>query len=237
MLSTAVSTRGVAGHSRADRPFRLPSAGGEVRLNAVGRHELERFRYQIYIKEQRKPLPWADHARERLPDPFDGSGHHFTYHCGTDLLGCSRLHVHEEVPLEALHRLNLAGFAARYDGQFGYVSKLMVARTRRGVGVPYELMKAMVEVGSSDPWRIEIAFFNCHPKLVPLYERTGFRRFGATFEDPHVGAQVPMHIICGDVDHFRHCGSVLTATASRFRIHPERKRALLALIPPVCQAE
>jgi predicted GNAT family N-acyltransferase len=192
---------------------------------------LERFRYRIYVEELGKPLPTADHANKRLPDPDDATGHHFMAFADERMVGCVRLHMAPQVPDYCLAMLGLQRFAALCDRSFGYVSKLMIARDRRGAGIGYELMRRMIAFGHSAPYFGEIAFFHTNPRLVPLYERIGFRRFGKTFSAPFVGRQVPMQIIGGDVGHFQRCASPLLATAKRYPIDSERLRGLLSRIP------
>ena len=201
--------------------------GSELELD-----ELERFRYRIYIEELGKSLPGADHARHRLGDADDASAFHFIAHSdGGDVVGCVRLHMAPDIPANCIAQLGLARFAAAHDRAFGYVSKLMIQRDLRGLGIAQELMRHMVRFGHSAPFFGETAFFHCHPRLVPTYERVGFRRFGRIFRDPHVGRQVPMHIVGGDVAHFERCRSSLLRTAREFRIDDVRKARLFALIP------
>lgn len=41
--------------------------------------EIERFRYDIYIAEQRQPLLAANHSTRRLADAEDKSAYHFVF--------------------------------------------------------------------------------------------------------------------------------------------------------------
>lgn len=221
------------------RHCRDVSLTGRVRIDEVDTTELERFRYAIYIEELGKPLASADHKTRRLPDPADPSAFHFTFHGHSgEIVGCVRLHLHPRLPQGVVQQLGLADFERQHDRPFGYVSKLMVAKGFRGGAVSVALMKAMVEFGHGAPNHGEVAFFHCHPKLVRLYEKFGFRRFGAAFEDAQSGStQVPMFIMGGDTAHFRACASPMALTAERFNIPPARKAQLLRLIPGICPTQ
>lgn len=200
---------------------------------------IERFRYGIYVQEMGKRLPYAQHDQLRLPDPYDDTAHHlFALDRRGNLVGCVRLHMAPTLPGEFLDAMKLGAFAKAYDRPFGYVSKLMVRRSSRGLGVALGLMKAMVRLGHTDPFRGEVAFFHCRQRLVSLYERMGLRTFGEPFDDPYVGLQVPMFILGGDVEHFTLCRSPLLSVARRFPLAFERKAKLLAALPrPAYQPE
>src|SRR4051812_29053384 len=68
--------------------------------------DLHRFRYEIYVAEQRKILLEADHVARTLPDQHDASAYHFVVR---DLfgrtVGCCRLHIGGDVPDEIIERL------------------------------------------------------------------------------------------------------------------------------------
>jgi predicted GNAT family N-acyltransferase len=216
-------------------------AGQQIRLAAArGRlaaefHELrpalERFRYDVYIVELKKALPQADHLSCRLPDVDDDSAYHFVATTKQDeVLGCVRLHISPEVPESARRNLRLDFFLAGYDEPYGYVSKLMVQRTLRGKSVALQMMEAMVEFSRTGFMNAEVCFFHCSPRLVGLYESYGFRRFGLPFADPHVGLQVAMYFIPGDVEYFERIGSPLLRVARGRPIPKHCKEQLEAML-------
>lgn len=193
--------------------------------------DIEGFRYQVYVAEQGKPLPQANHRDHRLPDEHDATAWHFV---SSDQDGhiqaCGRLHLGADIPTGQMLAMGLGHLDASRDASIGYVSKLMVDPEQRGSGLVMTLMRRMVEFGHSDPHGGEMAFFHCHPRLVELYERAGGRRFGRTFRDPHVGEQVPMFIMGGDIDHFTACRSPMRRIARSFAVPSYRKHQLLSLL-------
>ncbi len=185
--------------------------------------ELAAFRYRIYIEELRKPLAYADHKRKRLHVPFDDSAFHLiAKSLSGSIVGCVRLHMLETTQMQYLEPLKIDGRLADYPLPFGYISKLMVERSMRGQGCAVALMEAMVTLGHTAPHLGEIGVFHCHPKLVPLYSRMGFRCFGTVFRDAEVGLQQPMIIIGGDVEHFNAVRSPMRSISKRFALHPAR---------------
>lgn len=199
--------------------------GHSARMRAI-----EQLRYKVYIEEQSKALPYADHTSRALPCPDDDTALHVVATGVTDdLLGCCRLHICPPIPSSLRAVPGLARFVACYGKPFGYVSKLLVSRSLRGYGIAIKLMEAMVRYGQ-DTVKGEIAFFHCTPRLVPMYERLGLRRFAREYTDPHVGQQIPMYILPGDLRHFEAKGSPLTTVAKRCPISEAGKKAILALL-------
>jgi predicted GNAT family N-acyltransferase len=180
------------------------------------------LRYRIYIQELKKALPWADHEGGRLPDPHDtkAATHFMVSRLGGQLVGCARLHLGTSIPEEILDAMQIADFVRRDNYRCGYVSKLMVERSLRGKGASVLMMMRMIEHGAAAGG--QYALFHCNPKLVRLYEKFGFQRFGHPFEQPHVGAQVPMINLFGDADHFAQVGSPLADFVRRFRLSQDR---------------
>jgi predicted GNAT family N-acyltransferase len=179
------------------------------------------LRYRIYIQELKKNLPSADHEGKRLPDPFDAGAAHFVVNrMGGQLVGCVRLHLGTNIPMEMLEAMQIADFVVRDNHRCGYVSKLMVERSLRGKGASVLMMMRMIEYGAAAGG--QYALFHCNPKLVRLYERFGFRRFGQSFELPYVGTQVSMINLFGDTEHFEKVGSPLANFVRRFRLPDDR---------------
>src|SRR5258708_32102877 len=77
-----------------------------------------------------KPLPWADHDGERLPDPLDAGAVHFYATVDGAITGCGRLHL-DSVPGDIGRHLNLTVFLENYDAPVAYISKLIVASEER----------------------------------------------------------------------------------------------------------
>jgi hypothetical protein len=181
---------------------------------------VQRFRYEIYIEELRKQLPWADHKRRLLTDPDDLNALHF--YCTTpfgSIVGCARLHVSPNIPGHVQAALGLETFFAEYTRPTGYISKLMFKRGLRGRGGALKLLAHLYLFGRSTGG--VLCFNHCNPKLVRYYERMGLRKFGRPFIDPYVGTQIPMVQILEDEDHYRQKGSFLAKHCHELSNNPE----------------
>jgi predicted GNAT family N-acyltransferase len=204
---------------------RLSSGRCSIVEKASEMEKVYRLRYRIYIEELKKDLPWADHAQKRLPDPYDSGAIHFAVcRLGGHPVGCARLHLGTAIPKDPLEEMDIVHLVQRDGFRCGYVSKLMVDRSLRGKGASLLILMRAIEYGAAAG--AEYGVFHCHPKLCRLYERYGFRRFGKPFEMAHVGIQICMVNLFGDVDHFVKVGSPLAEFVQRFRLPEDRLRAL-----------
>ncbi|MFC5496065.1 GNAT family N-acetyltransferase [Caenimonas terrae] len=182
--------------------------------------EIERFRYSIYVAEQHKPLPAADHEAKRLPDADDHAAFHFCMrNSARKLVGYARMHYAEAIPSSAIAHLELGDLVRHSPKVLGFISKLMVDKSLRGRTNAVRLIMSMIQYGCERFEQAEGAVFHCSSELVPLYTRMGFRPFGSPFMDAYVGQQTPMVAIFRDVDHFSQCGSPIAAIAQTLPAH------------------
>lgn len=203
------------GRPVADRVARTPVWQPDTLevLQGLSRiEEIERFRYSIYVAEQHKPLPAADHQAKRLPDADDHSAFHFCVrNSAKELVGYTRMHYAEAIPSAEIAQLELGDLVRHSPKVLGFISKLMVDKSLRGRTNAVRLIMTMIEYGCERFKEAEGAVFHCSSELVPLYRRMGFRPFGEPFLDPYVGQQTPMVAIFRDLEHFEQCSSPIAA--------------------------
>lgn len=174
--------------------------------------EIERFRYSIYVAEQHKPLPAADHRTKRLPDADDHSAFHFCVrNSAKELVGYARMHYAEAIPSTEIAQLGLGDLIQHSPKSLGFLSKVMVDQSLRGRTKAVRLIMTVIQYGCERFGEAEGAVGHCSSELVPLYTRMGFRPFGSAFVDPHVGHQTPMVAIFRDLAHFEQCRSPIAS--------------------------
>ena len=215
------------GRPATDRATRLPIWQPDTLEVVYGLsqiEEIERFRYSIYVAEQHKPLPAADHHAKRLPDSDDHAAFHFCMrNSARKLVGYARMHYAEAIPASAIVHLDLGELARNSPRVMGFISKLMVDKSLRGRTNAVRLIMSMIQYGCERFEEAEGAVFHCSSDLVALYTRMGFRPFGAPFLDPYVGRQTPMVAIFRDLAHFKQCGSPISAIVEALPEHdPDR---------------
>lgn len=188
--------------------------------------EIEQFRYSIYVAEQHKPLPAADHLARRLPDADDHCAFHFCMRNGArKLVGYARMHYAHAIPSSAIAHLELGDLVRHTPKALGFISKLMVDRSLRGRTNAVRLIMSMIQYGCERFEEAEGAVFHCSSELVSLYSRMGFRPFGSPFIDPYVGRQTPMVAVFRDVAHFKQCGSPISAIVDALPPHDGQQAA------------
>jgi predicted GNAT family N-acyltransferase len=192
-------------------PFETP-----VRV-AVDEKELLdifRLRYEIYIEQQRKPLPTANDGLRILRDDLDDVATNF--YVGNDkgeIVACGRVTI-GVWPQVCDGPFALPAFNGFRREEFYYISKVMLNPRLRSFSAIPSLFIAMYRAARVRNTPFGIA--HCNPKLVPIYLRFGCRRFGPEFVDPFAGPQAPIIIVTQDVNFLRRTGSVLLETAEQF---------------------
>lgn len=188
--------------------------------------EIERFRYSIYVAEQHKPLPAADHRTKRLPDADDHSAFHFCVrNSAKELVGYARMHYAEAIPSVEIAQLGLGDLIQHSPKSLGFLSKVMVDQSLRGRTKAVRLIMTVIQYGCERFGEAEGAVGHCSSELVPLYTRMGFRPFGSSFIDPHVGHQTPMVAIFRDLAHFEQCRSPIASIVTALPALDEQRTA------------
>jgi hypothetical protein len=173
-----------------------------------------RLRYEIYVEQQGKPLPTADDMLRIVRDELDQVATNF--YVGSDrgeIVACGRSTLGVWPPV-CDAPFSIAAFSGFCREDLYYVSKVMLnPRFRSRSAIP-NLFIAMYRDARIKNSPFGIA--NCNPKLVPIYSRYGWRRFGPEFVDPFAGPQVPILIVTSDIDYLRRKRSVLIEAAEEF---------------------
>ena len=177
-----------------------------------------RLRYEIYVEEQGKPLPTADDKLRIVRDDLDNVATNFyvgsetgeIVACGRSTIGVWPRACDEPFAVPALNSFRRE--------EFYYISKVMLnPRARSRLAIP-SIFITMYKDGRMKNCPFGIA--NCNPKLVSIYNRFGWRRFGPEFIDPYAGAQVPIIIVAPDIDYLLRRKSVLIEAAEQFPNDP-----------------
>ena len=89
------------------------------------------------------------------------------------------------------------------------IGRLVVRESHRGAAISVALLGMIHRHLVRED--IELAFLECNPRLLPLYEQLGARLFRAGIADPQCGLMTPMVYVVGDVEHARRVGSPLAS--------------------------
>jgi GNAT superfamily N-acetyltransferase len=171
-----------------------PFVGGVVRLahSSADREAVYRLRYRVYVEEFGFQQIYADHERKIVQDPLDATAIVLLAEVGGEVVGTVRTNIASDSDLgryAALHRLHeLRGVAL---SQITMTSKLIVDARYRNGRIARQLVQALFRIGVMHG--VAVDFIDCEGRLLPLYERLGYRRTSEQpFEHPELGPRYPL---------------------------------------------
>jgi hypothetical protein len=195
-----------------DLPVRIADTDEELA-------EIYRLRYEIYVEQQRKQLPAADHTSRTLKDELDEAATNFYINDEHGILAaCGRATI-GMWPSIFDNALRLPAFEDFCANDFYYISKVAVTPRVSSSHALSSIFKAMYRHGRSRSIPFGVA--HCNPRLFPIYRRYGWRQFGPDFQDPLTGRQMPILIVAPDVSHLRRVKSRLAVVAEEFPPEPQ----------------
>ncbi len=217
-----------------ERPVRHAAAAPAVSAACSDAELLaiQRLRYDVYVAEQGKPYPEADHAARLLADRWDARSSHFQLVRDGELVAAVRhtpASAGRDRLLEDLH-LREELLVDTPSERFSVTSRLVSRVESRGM--MRALRDLLVAIYLHGVHGNELAtFIHCRSELVPFFARLGFRAAGAPFVDAITHrTHLPMVIVLDEVMHLEATGSPFTEEARRcFPDGPRTEsRALLA---------
>jgi CRP-like cAMP-binding protein/GNAT superfamily N-acetyltransferase len=197
------------------------------------KEEIFRLRYEVYIEEMdgARRHQEADSLSRQFRDDWDDQGYHLYVRQGDTIVGCIRGNIRIDGPLECEEGFALEQFAPAFPDHVGIVSRLALHPKVRGNAVLKHLMKLMYETFREKG--IRFAFLDCHPKLIPLYSRLGFRIYRPGFKHPKYTFVIPMVLVMDDLEHLQRVGSPFVSIARRLPHSNESRDLLLSRFPAV----
>jgi N-acyl-L-homoserine lactone synthetase len=182
------------------------------------RAQLFRFRYRIYVEEQRLSPAGADHVGKTLCDPLDAFSTSYALWSGSEVVGSLRLTYLTDVPdIGPLLRQYCMGPALESFGLSPLCASsrfMFDERFAASKGV-FRLMAAAYQDAVARG--IRIVYGNCSPPLLSFYLHLGYRVYSAPFSDPSYGPKVPLLMLGRDREQFHLVGSPLRRLAA---LHP-----------------
>lgn len=183
-------------------PTQVTAATSELDRDAVFR-----FRYDLYCREQRVLLDFADHEREILSDDDDRAATLLAARDGEQMLGTLRVNwaadggfsddLTEALALDRVLELCEAD-------RLAVLSRFLIAPEHRGDEVSLLLILAAAELVLERG--IEVVVCDCEPHLLGYYRQLGFRPYGRLFSHA-TSLLIPLVLFIGDRTHLESAGS------------------------------
>ncbi len=182
-------------------------------------HDIQRFKYDVYVAEMGRYGSIADHDNRLLIEPDDATSHIFQARAAGRLVGTMRLtwggtegaltqrHI-EQYDLEGF--LGAVGPACIVIGE-----RFMIDPALRGSDVLFAMF--CTYMGFVNQRRIQLVFGDCEPHLLNTYLSLGFRTYTRNnVNSPETGYLVPLVIVAEDCDHMKKIGSPLASVLTDF---------------------
>jgi CRP-like cAMP-binding protein len=206
---------------------------GTVRIATTNseRQTIYALRYRIYIEEMDGGARHreADAGARQLQDQWDSHAHHFYVNQDAEMVACARLVLRRHGPFECEHELQLARFTPAYPHYLSMSSRLALHPRLRGSSLLRQLTCAMFSFAREQDIRFD--FIDCHPRLLPLYSRLGYRIYRPGFNHPKYTYVVPMVLVLDDRAYLERVRSPFAPIAQRFRCSSEGTDLLLSQFP------
>lgn len=154
-------------------PF--PAAGISIAASEAEREACFALRYRVYVDEQGRNVPAADHERRLDRTADDASGSIFCAWNAGALVGTARVHHGAVTGIPAFIRA--ACGLTEDQTQVAAVSRLAIAAEHRGGTTIVALLRACrawLSADGRDTRQIYILAFD-EPKLIAMYRLLGFR--------------------------------------------------------------
>jgi predicted GNAT family N-acyltransferase len=182
-----------------------------------------RLRYEVYIAEQGKPYPEADHVDRYLSDELDADGVLIIVESDDQIVGTVRANHFNSPMVRARHAhvFELGLFSAIRTPQIAVCSRLATLPEHRHATARALLFDAIYEYGLEHDTRL--CFVSCAPLLVRMFRRYGFREYAPPIKDPVVGTLHRNLLVLDDLEYLQRIQSPFAAIAARANVtHQDR---------------
>ena len=192
----------------------LPEVVADIRpiRDADELRAVQRFKYEIYVKEMGRYGEIADHENRLLVEDDDPTSHVHRIEVDGQLAGTMRLTWGGDkgaLNERMIKQYDLAPFLEHMPiDQMVVAERLMILPQYRGTNLLSQVFEVFMTFVNDR--RIQLFFGDCEPHLINTYQTMGFR----TYTERHVnstatGYLIPLVIVAEDVDYLRRIGSPL----------------------------
>ncbi len=171
------------------------------------RREAARVRYDVYVEEQGKPYPEANHVERLLEDDLDETGTVLLVKANDLNAGTVRANWFSCQKTQSAYGavFETDRFSMAIQKQMCVCTRLAVLQEFRMSKASILLFQSLYQVASAK--NTELSFVCCKPALLPFFLHYGFREYMEPYEDPYVGKLHRTVLLLNDTDHLKKVGS------------------------------
>ena len=238
LLDDAVETESLDSYSFPEsRSLAVVRPLVKIATTEAEKREIYRLRYKVYINEMRgeKRHTEADNQNHLLRDDWDDTAYHFYVEQDGAVAACLRVNLRRDGAFECEDELGIERFKPSFPAHVCMTSRFVLRPSLRGSHLVKQLSCAMYQFKLEQG--IHYSFLDCHPKLLPLYSRLGYRLYSPGFNHKKYTYVIPMVLVMNDIAHFDRVKSPLAAVARRCGYSSSRPIAVAWNGPQPCTIE
>ncbi|WP_347259323.1 GNAT family N-acyltransferase [Rudaea sp.] len=187
------------------------------------KEQVFRLRYDVYVGEQKKAYPEADHVKRLLFDELDPDADIIAVKTAEGgIVGTVRANWFDSAATHAHYSdvFGIENFLGIDRGCISVCSRLAASPEHRHIRVRELLFESIYEHGLDRDTRL--CFATCAPILLRMFGKYGFREFAAPILDPVVGKLHRTLLVLDDVAHLERVRSPFLeiAEARRAGVEP-----------------
>ena len=169
------------------------------------RHDVYRFRYDIYVEEMGRYRSVADHDQRIFSEPEDETARLYYATDGEQIVATMRHNWGGDAPLCArqIEQYDLARFLKSISCEQMIVGeRFMIAPSQRGTDLIFRLFQTYLNFVNEH--RIQLIFGDCEPHLLNLYLGMGFRTYAErNVNSKETGYLVPLVMVPEDIAYMK----------------------------------
>ncbi len=199
------------------------------------RLEAYRIRYAVYVAEQRKSYPGADHKQQIFSDDLDSSATIILVAGENGPCGTVRANFLDSAGVRPSYerQIDLSLCSLIPDGNISICSRLAVLPEHRGRIVSSLLFSEIYRYGLSR--NTQLCFEACAPSLLPIFRKYGFREYYPPYLDPIVGLLHRMVLVLDDLAHLERVRSPFLQIAKQFGLDHQHRPWLERRFDETCR--
>jgi len=185
----------------APSPGALFDAVARVAIEAPDRLAAFRLRYEVYVAEQGKGYPEADHEERLLSDELDPESELIVVDSLGDIVGTVRANWFDSSATRAryAHVFELVRFPKVALAHIAVCSRLAASTDHRHTKARSLLFETIYAQGLER--KTCLCFATCAPLLLRMFRRYGFREYITPIHDPVVGTLHRTVLVLDDLAH------------------------------------
>jgi predicted GNAT family N-acyltransferase len=198
------------------------AAVARIAVDPVDRRSAFRLRYDVYIAEQGKGYPDANHDERLLSDELDPDSELIVVESMGDIVGTVRANWFDSVATRAryAHVFELIRFPEPLPNYIAVCSRLAASAEHRHTRARSLLFETIYANGLQR--NTQLCFATCAPLLLRMFRKYGFREYLAPIHDAVVGILHRTLLVLDDLDHLERVRSPFFEMAKDRKVVPQR---------------